>query len=81
MRVMEGMEASRKLFENSPDDGFFGKSCARLFNLVEVYLFRFLLVGVGGMLMVFPFLILINITFSTLILFTMFLWMTILSVG
>ena len=46
IRVYDGMRKSRDHFENAPDTGFFGKNLARVWNLFEVYIFRFLFVGI-----------------------------------
>ncbi|CAD8179398.1 unnamed protein product [Paramecium pentaurelia] len=72
--VYKGMRQSRKEFEESEDSGMFGKGCQRIFNLLEVYIFRFLFVGVFFTLILQPMLILF---FSALLFFlfiTSFVW-------
>lgn len=52
IRVWDGMMKSRQNFESAPDNGFFGKNIARMWNYFEVYVFRFLLAGILGVLMI-----------------------------
>ncbi|CAD8150535.1 unnamed protein product [Paramecium octaurelia] len=75
--VLEGMRNSRCHFEGSPDTGLFGKNLYRVFNLIEVYIFRFLLVGIIGVLIILPTIILSNVVISTLLAFTAWLWIPI----
>ncbi|CAD8119201.1 unnamed protein product [Paramecium sonneborni] len=75
--VCKGMNQSRRDFENSPDTGFFGKNCARICNYVEVYFFRFLIVGIIGVLIVIPILILANFTISLVLALTAWAWIPI----
>ena len=65
--VYEGMKTSRSSFELKPDNGFFRKSILRIFNLMEVYLYRFLFIGVFCISICFPILILVNISISLLL--------------
>lgn len=74
------MKASRDDFEHQPDTGFFGKNCARICNLIEVYFFRFLIVGVIGVLMALPILILINFSLSIVLALTAWAWIPIVLV-
>jgi hypothetical protein len=76
-----GMRASREAFEKAPDDGFFGKSCARIINLIEVYIFRFLFVGIFMILMCFTFVCVMNIMFTIFLMVTMVIWATFLMIG
>lgn len=72
--VMKGIAESRADFEAQPDLGLFGKKCSRICNLIQCYIFRFLIVGVIGVLMLYPVAI---IVFSTLCLFvglTFWIW-------
>jgi len=75
------MRESRAEFERSPDDGFFGKSCSRIINLIEVYIFRFLFVGVFLVLFCFTFVTLINIAFTTMVMCSMIMWVTLIMLG
>lgn len=68
------MRNSRCHFESSADTGLFGKNLYRVFNLIEVYIFRFLLVGIIGVLIILPTLIISNVVISTLLAFTAWLW-------
>ena len=43
--ILEGIKKSRENFENTPDNGLFGKNIGRIFNKIECYLFRFFIVG------------------------------------
>ena len=43
--VLEGIRKSRDEFENTPDNGLFGKNIGRKFNKIECYFFRFVVVG------------------------------------
>ncbi|CAK70170.1 unnamed protein product (macronuclear) [Paramecium tetraurelia] len=75
--VLEGMRNSRCHFEGSPDTGLFGKNLYRVFNLIEVYIFRFLLVGVIGVIIILPTIIISNVVISTLLALTAWLWIPI----
>lgn len=68
------MRNSRCNFESSPDTGLFGKNFYRLFNLIEVYVFRFLLVGVLFVLIIMPTTILANFVISLAMAITAWLW-------
>ncbi|CAK59674.1 unnamed protein product (macronuclear) [Paramecium tetraurelia] len=72
--VCKGMSRSRREFEGSPDTGFFGKNCARICNYVEVYFFRFLIVGIVGVLIVIPALIIANFVISLVLALTAWAW-------
>ncbi|CAD8120514.1 unnamed protein product [Paramecium sonneborni] len=76
--VCKGINQSRRDFENSPDTGFFGKNCARICNYVEVYFFRFFIVGIIGVLIIIPILILTNFTISLVLALTAWAWIPIL---
>jgi len=71
------MQASRRSFESKPDTGIFGKNFARVWNLIEVYLFRFLIVGIIIVLILFPAAIILNIMFSVVFALTSWLWIPI----
>jgi len=71
------MRDSRNQFENAPDTGFFGKNCARLCNLFEVYIFRFLIVGVFIVIILMPITIIINFVVSLTLAITAFAWIPI----
>ncbi len=75
--VCDGMRSSRREFEDSPDTGFFGKNCARLCNLIEVYFFRLIIVGIIGVLIIMPILIIINFTISIVLALTAWVWIPI----
>lgn len=75
--VCKGMSRSRRDFENSPDTGFFGKNCARICNYVEVYFFRFLIVGIIGVLIIIPILIIANFVISLVLALTAWAWIPI----
>lgn len=68
------MEKSREEFEASEDTGIFGKGCLRICNLIEVYIFRFLFVGIFCVLILKPFLILLNFTLHLFISLTSIMW-------
>lgn len=76
-KVLEGMRNSRYHFESSPDTGLFGKKIYRLFNLIEVYIFRFLIVGIFGVVIFMPTLIISNFIISLLMAITAWLWIPI----
>lgn len=71
------MRDSRNEFENAPDTGFFGKNCARICNLCEVYIFRFLIVGVLIVIIIIPIIIIINFVVSLTLAITAFAWIPI----
>lgn len=71
------MVNSRNSFENSADTGFFGKNCARICNLIEVYFFRFLIVGICVVLIILPILIILNTAISIFLALTSWLWIPI----
>jgi hypothetical protein len=52
--TISGIQKSRQDFEESPDTGFFGKNVARIMNLFECYVIRFLLVGVVILIVIHP---------------------------
>lgn len=68
------MSDSRNNFENAPDTGIFGKNFARIWNYIEVYLFRFLIVGICIVLILFPITIIINTVCALTISVTSWLW-------
>ena len=72
--VCKGMTRSRRDFEDSPDTNFFGKNCARICNYVEVYFFRFFIVGILGVLIIIPVLIIANFTLSLVLALTAWAW-------
>jgi hypothetical protein len=72
------MERSREEFEASEDTGIFGKGCLRICNLIEVYIFRFLFVGVFCILILKPFLILLNFCLYLFISLTSIMWVPML---
>ena len=57
---------SRDEFESSSDEGFFGKACGRIFNLISNYFFKMFLVGLS-LLIFYPILIILNTVFYLLI--------------
>lgn len=71
------MRDSRNSFENAPDTGFFGKNCARICNLLEVYIFRFLIVGVVFVIILMPITIICNFVISLILAITAFAWIPI----
>lgn len=68
------MEKSRREFEESEDSDMFGKGCLRICNLIEVYIFRFLFVGVFCTLILKPMLILLISSILFFIFITSFMW-------
>jgi len=74
LSVLEGMKNSRRYFESTADTGLFGKSFYRLFNLIEVYIFRFLLLGVIITLILKPAIIIFNVLISIVMAITAWLW-------
>jgi hypothetical protein len=68
------MMNSRDNFESQPDTGFFGKSFARLWNLVEVYVFRLLIGGILITLVLFPLAIVVNVILSVILALTSWAW-------
>ena len=75
--MLDGIRNSRNSFENQPDTGIFGKNCSRLCNLLECYLFRFLIVGVIFILALYPIAIILISVVSFLLLITIWAWMPI----
>lgn len=73
-KVYNGMMTSRSYFENSPDTGFFGKNYSRLWNLVEVYIFRMIFVGILLNLILLPSIIICNVIISLLLAITAWAW-------
>jgi hypothetical protein len=71
------MVDSRNAFENSADTGFFGKNCARICNLIEVYFFRLIIVGIVIVLILMPILIILNTIISLILALTSWLWVPI----
>jgi hypothetical protein len=72
-----GMRDSRARFEGSPDTGFFGKKFARLCNYIEVYIFRFIFVGLIIVLCLFPLSIIVASSCSFILALTAWLWIPI----
>ncbi|CAD8097571.1 unnamed protein product [Paramecium sonneborni] len=72
--VYKGMRKSRQEFENSEDSGMFGKGCLRICNLIEVYIFRFLFVGVFCTLILKPMLIIFFSISLFFVFITSFMW-------
>jgi hypothetical protein len=62
-------------FEESPDTGFFGKVCGRLYQLFFLYFIVMVLYVVGYLIIIKPLLILTNVLFSLVLLLTAFIWM------
>lgn len=76
-KIMRGIAKSRKNFEDAPDNGFLGKSIARVFNFIECYLIRFLIVGLFGVLIGHS---LFNVLYTAVCIFlsiTIFIWIII----
>lgn len=73
--VFEGITKSRNDFESKPDTGLCSKRVSRLCNLIENYIFRFLFVGILGVGILFPIIVLINSICCILFAFTTYLWM------
>ncbi|CAD8177884.1 unnamed protein product [Paramecium octaurelia] len=72
--IYRGMEKSRREFEESEDSDMFGKGCLRICNLIEVYIFRFLFVGVFCTLILKPMLILFVSIMLFFFFITSFMW-------
>ena len=72
--VMKGISICRKRFEDSRDDGFFGKGVSRIFNILDCYLIRFFFVGIIGIIFIHPVLNILNILVSILLILTSFIW-------
>lgn len=68
------MEKSRREFEESEDSDMFGKGCLRICNLIEVYIFRFLFVGVFCTLILKPMLILLISSMLFFMFITSVMW-------
>jgi hypothetical protein len=64
---------SRNEFENAPDTGFFGKNCARIFNLLINYIGKGIIIGVF-VYFVYPILILLYFAIGLCIGLTCFVW-------
>ncbi|CAK88606.1 unnamed protein product (macronuclear) [Paramecium tetraurelia] len=79
-QVYKGMRQSRKEFEELESSGLFGKGCQRIYNLLEVYVFRFLFVGVFYTLILQPILILFFSAFLFFLFITSFIWAFFLAV-
>lgn len=73
-KVYDGMMKSRRYFEESPDTGFFGKNYSRLWNLVEVYIFRMIFAGILFTLILIPSFIICNVVISILLAITAWAW-------
>jgi hypothetical protein len=77
-KVLDGISDSRREFEALPDRGLFGKNLSRVCNLLECYVFRFLIVGVIITLLLYPVaIILVSITCFVFIL-TLWIWIPII---
>jgi len=74
LSIYKGMMNSRKYFEESPDTGFFGKNYSRIWNLVQVYIFRMLFVGIFLTLILLPCIILCNVAISLTLAITAWAW-------
>lgn len=72
-----GIARSRQSFEQAPDNGFFGKTCARFCNLVENYVFRLIIVCFFWLILIKPIVIVVNVVVCTLIAVTAILWIPI----
>lgn len=77
---MQGIRDSRNHFEGQPDTGFFGKNFSRIFNLIECYIFRFLIVGVIILLVLYPIAIVVNSVLSFVLAITSWLWTPLVAV-
>lgn len=77
MKVIEGLKKSRKAFEDLPDRGLLGKNFSRYINYIECYLFRFLLSGILGTLIIYPILIVVLSTLSIVLVLTVWMWIPI----
>lgn len=64
----------RNHFESSPDTGILGKNISRIWNLFEVYIFRFLIAGIFVSLILFPAAIIANTCLSLILSATAIFW-------
>lgn len=76
-KTMRGILKSREDFENAPDIGFFGKNMARIFNLIECYIIRFLFVGILITLVLHPIFNIFVIVFLFTVSLSSFVWVAI----
>lgn len=72
--ILEGISKSRMAFESSPDNGFFGKTVSRVFNLIECYILRLIIVGIFLVLLCHPLLNVIVTAVCLFLSFTSFVW-------
>lgn len=63
-----------------PDRGLFGKNFSRIFNYLECYLFRLILVGIIGTLAIYPILIILLSGFSVVLALTVWIWVPLVMV-
>jgi hypothetical protein len=68
---------AREEFENSPDTGFFGKVCGRVFNIIYLYFVVSVLYLFWYLIIIKPIIIVLNVIFSIVVLLTAFVWMPI----
>ena len=73
-KILNGIGKSRKAFEADADTGLLGKNLARVFNLFECYIIRFLLVGCIIVLILHPIFNILVIIGSFLLALTSVLW-------
>ena len=78
--VLDGIRKSREHFEGLPDRGLFGKNFSRWFNYAECYIFRFLMVGVVGVLIIYPILIVTLSVLCFVLIVTFWAWVPMIMV-
>lgn len=72
--ILKGMSLYKKRFEESPDNGFFGKNMARVCLYLECFIIRFLLIGVIFILIGYPLLIFVSMAITLILVVTSVVW-------
>lgn len=72
-KLCKSISGNRKKFEESPDDSFFGKNCARIFNIFYNYILKTITAVVVFMIF-YPIIILVWSIFWTMIFITCYIW-------
>lgn len=79
-KVLEGIKKSREDFERTPDRGLLGKNISRYYNYLQCYVFRLLIVGILGVLIIYPILIVVLSLLCIVLTVTFWVWVPLIMV-
>ena len=74
------MKDSRDYFESLPDRGLFGKNISRYFNYFECYVFRLFMVGIIGVLILYPISIVLLSALCIVMVITVWIFVTLIMI-